>query len=352
MEMSRSEDNEFVPGGRPPLTAPFRIAGIELPNRVLLAPLAGIGNWFVRLQARRYGAGLAVSEMVSSFAIKHGNERTVRELLRIHPDEHPVSMQLFGPDPEVMREAAAATAEAGADLIDLNMGCPVKKVLKTGAGAALLDDHERAVAVARAAAEGSGLPVTVKLRPGLEPGDRRGFELALRLAEDAGVAAIAFHPRPAATHHKGRPDYALARELVERLRERGLDTPVVISGGLRTAERARRAYAESGADAVMIARGSFGNPWIFAELVRGRTEPPSVEEILTELRWVLARAREHWGPERAARNLRKFYPWYLERLGVRGPQADAYQRADTLEEVEGMLAELEQELLQPSLSPA
>src|SRR5690606_32240212 len=246
---------------QPPLTEPFRIAHIELPNRVLLAPLAGIGNWFVRLQARRYGAGLAVSEMVSSHAIKYGNERTLRELLRIHPEEHPVSVQLFGPDPDPMREAAARVAEAGADLIDLNMGCPVKKVLKTGAGAALLREPERAVAVARAAREGSGLPVTVKLRSGVEPGDRSGYELALRLADDAGVAAIAFHPRPAAVQHKGRPDYALARQLVGELRDRGHEIPVIISGGLRNAERARRAYAESGADAVMIARGGLGYPW-------------------------------------------------------------------------------------------
>src|SRR3954452_10805809 len=149
---------------QPPLTAPFRIGDVEIANRVLLAPLAGIGNWFVRLQARRHGAGLAVSEMVSSFALHYRNERTLRELLRLHPDEHPVSFQLFGQDPEVMRSAAAIVAEAGADLIDINMGCPVPKVMKTGAGAALLKDPQAAVAVARAAAEGSGLPVTVKLR--------------------------------------------------------------------------------------------------------------------------------------------------------------------------------------------
>ena len=108
----------------PQLTDPWTLGGVELANRVVLAPLAGIGNWFVRLQAKRYGAGLVVSEMVSSFGLAHGNERTVREFLRIHPDEHPVSMQLFGHDPDVMREAAAMVAEAGAELIDLNMGCP------------------------------------------------------------------------------------------------------------------------------------------------------------------------------------------------------------------------------------
>ena len=321
---------------RPSLTDPFRIADVEIPNRLLLAPLAGIGNWFVRLQARRHGAGLAVSEMVSSFAVTHRNARTLREMLRIHPDEHPVSIQLFGPDPKVMREAAGIVAEAGADLIDLNMGCPVPKICKTGAGAALLREPERALALARAAAEGAGLPVTVKLRSGAEPGDRSGFELALRLAEEAGVAAIAFHPRTAAVHHRGEPDYELARELAERL-----PVPMIVSGGLRSAESARRAYEQSGADAVMIARGALGYPWIFAELTGRRGHAPTPEEILDELRWVLEQAEHHWGAGRAARNLRKLYPWYLERLGLGGADADAYQRTDTLDEVRRMLAHLE-----------
>ena len=317
---------------RPPLTSPFEIGGVAVSNRVLLAPLAGIGNWFVRVQARRHGAGLAVSEMVSSFAVSHGNERTLREMLRIHPDEHPVSVQLFGADPEVMRSAAATVAEAGADLIDLNMGCPVPKVCKTGAGAALLRDPDLAVAIARGAIEGSALPVTVKLRSGLEPGDRSGFDLALRLVADAGVAAIAFHPRAASVHHSGKPDYALAAELAENL-----DVPMIISGGLRTAEAARAAYDESEADAVMIARGGLGSPWIFEELTGRRDARPSRDEIVGELLWVLDRGEEHWGPERAARNLRKFYPWYLEQLGIVGPDADAYQRTESLDAVRAML---------------
>src|SRR5213593_2824586 len=179
---------------QPDLTQPFEIGGVRIANRLLLAPLAGIGNWFVRLQARRHGAGLAVSEMVSSFGLHYRNERTMRELMRIHPDEHPVSVQLFGHDPEVMRSGARIAAEEGADLIDINMGCPVRKVRKTGAGAELLRDHELALALARGAAEGSGLPVTVKLRSGIEPGERSGFDLAVRLADEGGVAAIAFHP--------------------------------------------------------------------------------------------------------------------------------------------------------------
>ena len=327
---------------QPALTSPFRIGEVEIANRVLLAPLAGIGNWFVRLQARRHGAGLAVSEMVSSFGLHYRNERTMRELLRLHPDEHPVSIQLFGQDPEVMRSAASIVAEAGAELIDINMGCPVRKVCKTGAGAALLADHGLAVEIARAAREGGGVPVTVKLRSGLKPGDRSGFDLAIRLVSDAGVAAIAFHPRSAVTQHKGEPDYELARELVE-----AIEAPVIISGGLDTAEDARRAYEQSGAAAVMIARGALGNPWIFEELTGRRSEPPEREEMIAELLWVIDRAEEHLGPDRAARYLRKFYPWYLERLES-DPDAEAtLQQSDDLEDVRRLV-----EALGPAAVPA
>jgi len=320
---------------RPHLTDPFGIAGLEIPNRVLLAPLAGIGNWFVRLQAKRHGAGLAVSEMVSSFGLHHRNERTLRELMRIHPDEHPVSIQLFGHDAEVMRSAAAIAAEAGADLIDINMGCPVRKVRKTGAGAELLRDHELALALARGAVEGSGLPVTVKLRSGIEPGDRSGFDLAVRLAEEEGVAAIGFHPRAATIGHKGQPDYALTRELVERI-----EVPVIVSGGLQSAEAARRAYEESGAAAVMLARGSLGNPWLFEELTGRRSGPPEREEVVAELLWVIDRAAEHLGEERAGRYLRKFYPWYVERLHVSPEFAQDLQRNADLPQARRLIADL------------
>ena len=159
----------------------------------------------MRLQAKRHGAGLAVSEMVSSFGLHHRNERTLRELMRIHPDEHPVSVQLFGHDPEVMRSGAAIAAEAGADLIDINMGCPVRKVRKTGAGAELLRDHGLALALARGAAEGSGLPVTVKLRSGIGPATAPASSWRCASPRRRGVAAIAFHPRAATVGHKGDP---------------------------------------------------------------------------------------------------------------------------------------------------
>ena len=326
----------------PALTDPWMLGPLRVPNRVLLAPLAGIGNWFVRLQAKRYGAGMAVSEMVSSHAIHYGNRKTCTEMLRIDPRERaggPVSVQLFGEDPEMMRSAAAAAVAAGADAIDINMGCPVAKVCKTGAGAALLEDPDRALAVARAAIAGAAdcagpagaalPPVTVKLRSGLRAGESSGFQLAHRLVEEAGVAAITLHPRSAAVRHKGTPDYELVARLVQ-----SLPAPVILTGGLSDAECVREAFRATGAAAVMLARGALGNPWLFAQLLRGRECAPSTAEVLTELHWTIDRAVEHLGEDRATRYLRKFYPWYLARMQLEGEAAkrlsQALQTAPTL----------------------
>ncbi|MGI8920322.1 MAG: tRNA dihydrouridine synthase [Solirubrobacteraceae bacterium] len=314
---------------------PWTLGDVHLANRVLLAPLAGIGNWFVRLQARRYGAGLAVSEMVSSHAVHYRNPRTLRELLRIHPEEHPVSIQLFGSDPDVMRSAAAQVAAAGADLIDLNMGCPVPKVLKTGAGAALLSDHDRAVAVARAAVEGGRCPVTVKLRSGRRPGEQDGIALAHRLVKEAGVAGVGFHPRSAAVGHTGHPDYDLAAALVQ-----SLPAPVIVSGGLGDAEHIRWVFAHTGCEAVMLARGALGNPWLFAQLLDTGSLPPSRDQVLDELDWVMVRAAEHLGEERAARYLRQFYPWYLGHLGADAAVRNVLQRTASLRDARALLDDL------------
>jgi tRNA-dihydrouridine synthase B len=336
------------------LDEPWMLGSLRVPNRVLLAPLAGIGNWFVRLQAKRYGAGMAISEMVSTHAIHHRNEKTCREMLRIDPRERaggPISVQLFGDDPAIMRQAAAHVAATGADAIDINMGCPVPKVCKTGAGAAMLDDPQLAVAVARAAVAGAvgergPLPVTVKLRSGVRRGETSGLQLALRLVADAGVAAIAFHPRSAAVQHKGEPDYALAARLVD-----SLGAPVILTGGLNDAQSARAAFERTGADAVMLARGALGNPWLFAELVHGRDRAPTRDEVVGELHWTIERAVEHLGESRATRYLRKFYPWYVARLQLDAQDAkrlqSALQKAGTLALVRAALEPLR---AQPALA--
>jgi tRNA-dihydrouridine synthase B len=318
------------------LTDSWSLGGLTIPNRVALAPLAGIGNWFVRLQAKRYGAGLAFSEMVSSFGVHHGNEKTCSEMLRIEQAElpgGPVAIQLFGHDPAVMRSAAAHVAAAGADIVDLNMGCPVSKVCKTGAGAALISDPDTAVAVARAAGEGSGLPVTVKLRSGLVSGSTGGSQLARRLVDEAGVAAISFHPRSAQVHHKGSPDYDAARELV-----RTLDAPVILSGAMNEPGAIRAAFEHTGCAAVMIARGGLGNPWLFARLLGTRDCEPSQREVREELEWIMKRAVEHLGAARAGRYLRKFYPWYVERLGASKRLQAELQATDSVDAARAALA--------------
>jgi tRNA-dihydrouridine synthase B len=246
----------------------------------------------------------------------------------------------------VMRAAAAVVAARGADAIDINMGCPVPKVRKTGAGAALLDDPDLAVAVARATVEGArgdggrAIPVTVKLRSGVRPGEESGFELAHRLVAEAGVAAIGFHPRSAAVHHKGTPDYALAARLVQ-----SLPAPVILTGGMDDADGVREAFASTGAAAVMLARGALGNPWLFAELLHDSAQPPARqptrEQVLAELDWTIERAVEHLGEPRATRYLRKFYPWYVPRLRLEPPTArglqESLQSADTLTDARKLL---------------
>ncbi|MGH2840784.1 MAG: tRNA dihydrouridine synthase [Solirubrobacteraceae bacterium] len=322
------------------LTDSWTLGGLTIPNRVVLAPLAGIGNWFVRLQAKRYGAGLAFSEMVSSFGVHHGNEKTCTEMLRIHADERaggPVAIQLFGQEADVMRSAAERVAAAGADLIDLNMGCPVPKVCKTGAGAALISDPDTAIAVARAAREGSGLPVTVKLRSGRLDGQTDGFELAHRLVAEAGVAAISFHPRSAQVQHKGMPDYELARTLVA-----SLPAPVILSGGMNDPDAIRAAFEHTGCEAVMLARGALGNPWLFARLLGTYDGEPATGEIRDELEWVMQRAREHLGERRAGRYLRKFYPWYVDRMGGSKALQAALQATETLDQARAVLAAMDE----------
>jgi tRNA-dihydrouridine synthase B len=231
------------------------------------------------------------------------------------------------------------------------MGCPVPKVRKTGAGAQLLSDPDRAVALARAAAEGAaagaeergaaggaamGIPVTVKLRSGLRPGESSGYDVAHRLVDEAGVAAIGFHPRSAAVHHKGDPDYELAARLVATL-----PAPVILTGGLDDAESVREAFEATGAAAVMLARGALGNPWLFEQLLERRDGEPQPQEVRAELAWTIDRAVEHLGEQRASRYLRKFYPWYLPRLGLDPSDAralqEALQSADSVAEARTLL---------------
>jgi nifR3 family TIM-barrel protein len=312
------------------LASPFWIGTVKIGSRVVLAPMAGVSVQAFRRQGRRFGAGLVCSEMVSACGLSYGNARTL-SYLRIARDEHPLAVQVFGSDPATVAEAARMCEAAGADIIDINFGCPVRKVTKTGAGASALDNHEIAIGVTSAVAEAVSVPVTVKLRRGVRNGSRDCLVLGPKLAE-AGAQAITLHPRSAQQMYTGRADHDLTRELVELV-----DIPVMASGDITTRTGAQAVVDTTGAAAVMIARGAQGDPWLLAELVDGIPRTPSDVELVAELvRFVREVARE-MSPERAVGWLRKFYGWYL-RGGRLGPgMRSALAQAGTIDEVERLL---------------
>ena len=284
----------------------WHIGPVEIPSRLVLAPMAGVSVQAFRRQGRRFGAGLVCSEMVSCAGLQHGNERTLG-YLRIAADERPLAVQIFGSDPGVMADAAAMVEEAGADIVDINFGCPVKKVTKTGAGATLLDEPDRACRVVEAVALAVSVPVTVKLRRGLENGSRACLSVGPRLV-DAGAASLTLHPRSAKQMYTGMADHALTAELVSLV-----DVPVVASGDITSRARAQAVLAATGAAAVMVGRAAQGNPWALHEILEGDGVEPSCEEVVAELVLFMRETVRELGEHRATGFLKKFYCWYLGR---------------------------------------
>ena len=288
-----------------PVAQPFAIGGLRLENRLVQPPLAGIANWAYRSQSRRHGAGLAISEMIASFGIRYANRKTLG-MLTIVPDEHPMGVQVFGADRDAMVEAARAVEEAGADLIDINMGCPVPKICKTGAGAALLADPEAAARIVEAMVRAVDVPVTVKMRRGLTPATSDPAETARRF-EAVGAAAICLHPRAAAEEYEGAADHRITAQVVA-----AVGVPVVASGDIATPEQARRVLEDTGCAAIAVGRAALGNPWVYGDILSGVTRPrPGLEEVIDEIDRFAADACLAIGEARATGYLRKFYPWYL-----------------------------------------
>jgi tRNA-dihydrouridine synthase B len=312
------------------LRSSWSIGPVEIPTRLVLAPMAGVSVQAFRRQGRRFGAGLVCSEMVSSAGIEHRNERTLG-YLRVASDEHPLAIQLFGSDPAAMAESARMIEAVGADLVDLNFGCPVRKVTKTGAGATLLDDPARAVAIVGAIADAVDIPVTVKLRRGMRNGSRDCLSLGPRLVA-AGAASLTLHPRSAQQMYTGVADHELTAELVSLV-----DVPVVASGDICSRTDARAVLERTGATGVMVGRAAQGNPWALQEIVDGVTEEPTREEIVAELVVFVREAVRELGERRASGFLKKFYGWYLG--GGRFPRAFRQQLVvlDSTEEVERRL---------------
>ena len=280
------------------------LGDVEIPGRLVLAPMAGVSVQAFRRQGRRYGAGLVCSEMVSVAGIQHRNERTLG-YLRVSSDEHPLAIQIFGSEPAAMAEAARMVEAAGADIVDMNFGCPVRKVTKTGAGAHLLEHPDLACRIAEAVASAVSIPLSVKMRRGVEDGSRACLELGPRLV-GAGAATLTLHPRSAKQMYTGYADHTLTAELVELV-----DVPVIASGDVTSRAKAEAVLAATGASAVMVGRGAQGNPWALREIVYGETEQPSREEVAAELIHFIRETVRELGERRGSSFLKKFYGWYL-----------------------------------------
>ena len=318
----------------------LRLGPYALRNRWILAPMAGVSERPFRVIAQRLGAALCPTELVSSAGLVRASART-RKYLRRDPAEQPFVVQLFGGDPAQMAEAAAMARDAGANAIDVNMGCPVPKVTKNGAGSALLCQPERAAEIVRAVAT-AGLPVTAKIRSGWDQSRINAVEVAQAL-EAAGAAWVAIHARSRAQGYAGRADWSLIAKV-----KAAVQIPVVGNGDVTTPEAGRRMVEETGCDGVMIGRGALGNPWIFRELCGG--PPPTAEErrelvrghFDAQLDFVAETAGEGaraagggaGGPRASAslqgvRQFRKQLLWYAN--GLRGASAFR-QRAVTLDD--------------------
>ena len=295
-----------------PLTEKWHIRDVEIPSRIVLAPMAGVSVQAFRRQGRRFGAGLVCSEMVSSCGLSYGNERTLN-YLRIARDEHPLAVQIFGSEPDRMAEAAQMVVAAGADIVDINFGCPVRKVTKTGAGASALEDHDLACSLARAVVDAVDVPVTIKMRRGVKNGSRTCLELGPKL-EAEGVAGLTLHPRSAQQMYTGTADHTLTAELVQLV-----SIPVIASGDITDRARAQIVLESTGADAVMVGRGAQGRPWALDQMAGGATAVPEKPELYAELVRFMREVVREMGEERSVGFLRKFYGWYLR--GTDGARA-------------------------------
>ena len=292
----------------------MKIGNVEVASRLALAPMAGVTDLAFRRLCREMGAGYSCTELVSAKALCYQDKKS-RTLLKMAPNEHPAAAQIFGSDITCMAEAAQiATEVSGAEIIDINMGCPVGKVVANGDGSALMKDPEKAARIAEAVVKASPVPVTVKMRRGWDKGSINAVPLA-KMLEQAGVAALCVHGRTRAQMYAGQADWTTIREVKE-----AVSIPVMANGDVFTAQDAVRILQFTGADMAVIGRGAFGNPWIFtqAEAALNGEDipplPPLAERIDTAMRQ-MAWAVEDKGEHIACLEARKQLAWYLR--GVR-----------------------------------
>lgn len=286
----------------------LKIGNVCLDNPVILAPMAGVSDLPFRLLCKEQGAGMVCTEMISAKAILYGNKNT-EELMRIHPKEGPVSLQLFGSDPKIIGEMAKRIEDRPFAVLDLNMGCPVPKVVNNGEGSALMKNPVLAGRIIEAAARSIHKPVTVKIRKGFDETSINAMEIA-RIAQESGAAAVAVHARTREQYYSGQADW----EIIARVKE-AVRIPVLGNGDVTDAETALAMMEQTGCDGVLVGRAARGNPWIFREILaamKGEAKPQrpdrqALYEMILRHAGLLA---EYKGEYTAVREMRKHVAWY------------------------------------------
>lgn len=315
----------------------LKIGNVMLENNVILAPMAGVTDLPYRVLCREQGCGLVCMEMVSAKAVLYNNRNT-KELLQVDERERPVSLQLFGSDPHILSDIAARLEEGPYDIFDINMGCPVPKIVKNGEGSALMKDPTLVEEILSAMVKAVKKPVTVKIRKGFDDASVNAVEIA-KIAEACGVAAVAVHGRTREQFYSGKADWDIIRRVKEAVR-----IPVIGNGDVFTAEDAKRLVDTTGCDGIMVARGAKGNPWIFREITEyldtGRkAERPSVEElkemILRHGRMMLKFKGELAG----MREMRKHVSWYTAGYPNSAALRNDINMVSSMEELEALIKE-------------
>ena len=321
----------------------MRIGNVEVSSPLALAPMAGVTDLAFRTICRGFGAGLTYTEMVSAKALVYKDMKT-RALLLLGEDEHPAGAQIFGSDAGCMAEAAALALEiSNADFIDINMGCPVGKVVKSGDGSALMRDPDKAAAILEAVVKSVSCPVTVKIRKGWDKGSVNAAEFA-KMAESAGVSAIAVHGRTRAQMYSGKADWNTIREV-----KNAVSIPVLANGDVYEPADAERILKYTGADMAMIGRGALGNPWIFRQtgaLLGGLPLPPGptvAERATTALRQFEIAAK-HKGERVACLEARKHFAWYLRGVAHSGYAKAQISKAVTMDDLRDIAERIKREL--------